>query len=175
MIWSTRPGQELPVLMVVANNSWGISTSYSSQHAEERVIDRGKAFGIPGEVVDGNDPVASWFAVERAMKHCREERRPYMVEALVSRLHGHSSSSGAARLHGEADAVALFADRLVAWKYADRQTVDRIIQDARDEADAAADEIVNDPRPEPQDIYKDTYADSKVDVVYPGDYDGLPE
>jgi len=71
------------------------------------------AFGIPGEVVDGNDPVASWFAIERAMRHCRPERRPYMLEAMVSRLHGHSSSSGAAR-NAEPDCLALFEERLLA-------------------------------------------------------------
>src|SRR5215471_7306323 len=77
MIWSTRPGNGLPVLMVVMNNGWGISTPACSQHGEKRVIDRGQAFGIPGEVVDGNDPVASWFAIRRAMEHCRRERKPY--------------------------------------------------------------------------------------------------
>src|SRR5947209_6196555 len=69
LIWSTRPGNELPVLIIVMNNGWGISTPACSQHGEKRIIDRGKAFGIPGEVVDGNDPVASWFAVKRAMAH----------------------------------------------------------------------------------------------------------
>src|SRR5947209_1701711 len=70
MIWSTRPGNELPVLIIVTNNHWGISTSAASQHGEAQIIDRGKAFGIPGEVVDGNDVVASWHAIRRAMTYC---------------------------------------------------------------------------------------------------------
>ena len=96
LVWTTRPGNELPVLMVVTNNGWGISTSAASQHGELHVADRGKAFGIPGQVVDGNDPIASWHAVRRAMEYVRRERRPYLLEANVSRLFGHSSSSGAA-------------------------------------------------------------------------------
>src|SRR5947209_2933024 len=71
LVWSTRPGNELPVLIVVTNNHWGISTSAASQHGEAQIIDRGKAFGIPGEVVDGNDVVASWHAIRRAMTYCR--------------------------------------------------------------------------------------------------------
>src|SRR6516164_8438031 len=59
LVWSSRPGNELPVLIIVVNNHWGISTSAASQHGEKHVVDRGKAFGIPGETVDGNDPVAS--------------------------------------------------------------------------------------------------------------------
>src|SRR4029077_17523812 len=50
LVWSTRPGHELPVLMIVTNNRWGISTPADSQHGEQHVIDRGIAFGIPGEV-----------------------------------------------------------------------------------------------------------------------------
>src|SRR5213079_2847109 len=46
LVWSTRPGQELPVLIVVTNNGWGISTPADSQHGERAIIDRGKAFGI---------------------------------------------------------------------------------------------------------------------------------
>src|SRR5438094_142569 len=97
MIWSTRPGNELPVLMIVMNNCWGISTEHGTQHCLKNIIDRGKPFGIKGEVVDGNDPLASWFCVERAMQYCRTKRRPFMIEAKVSRLYGHSSSSGAPR------------------------------------------------------------------------------
>src|SRR5438876_513241 len=46
MIWATRPGQELPLLIVVMNNGWGISTPHSTVQACHDVIDRGKAFGI---------------------------------------------------------------------------------------------------------------------------------
>jgi 2-oxoisovalerate dehydrogenase E1 component alpha subunit len=175
LIWSTRPGQELPVLMIVMNNSWGISTSYASVHAEKHVIDRGKPFGIPGEVVDGNDPIASWHAVRRAMDHCRRERTPYMLEALVSRLHGHSSSSGALRIYTEPDPLDLFAKKLNAWGLLDQHATDKIIEDARAEADAAADQAVKEEKPKPEDIYLHTYAPSAVDVVYPGDYHGLPK
>src|SRR5439155_16218930 len=81
MIWSSRPGNELPVLMIVMNNGWGISTPACSQHGEHRISDRGTAFGITGEVVDGNDPVASWFAIQRGLRYTRQTRRPYMLEA----------------------------------------------------------------------------------------------
>src|SRR6516164_6267344 len=113
LVWSTRPGNELPILIVVENNGWGISTTACGQHGEKQIIDRGKAFGIPGEVVDGNDPVLSWHAIRRGMEYCRQERRPYMIEAMVSRLYGHSSSSGALRVKTEPDCIDLFEDKLL--------------------------------------------------------------
>jgi 2-oxoisovalerate dehydrogenase E1 component alpha subunit len=174
LIWSSRPENELPVLMIVMNNGWGISTSAASQHGEQHVIDRGKAFGIKGEVVDGNDPVASWHAIARAMDYCRSTRRPYMLEPLVSRLHGHSSSSGAIRTRDEPDCIDLFERKLLAASVLDAATIEQTREEAKAEAEAALEEVLNEPPPTPADVVKHTYAPSEVDAVYPGDYTGLP-
>jgi 2-oxoisovalerate dehydrogenase E1 component alpha subunit len=174
LVWSTRPGHEVPVLIVVQNNGWGISTPADAVHSERRVIDRGKAFGIPGEVVDGNDPVTSWHAVARAMAYCRRERRPYMLETRVSRLYGHSSSSGALRVRGEPDCIELFENRLLDQGALDPETIERTHDDARAEAEAALEQALREPKPTAADVERFTYADSPVDVVYPGDYTGLP-
>jgi 2-oxoisovalerate dehydrogenase E1 component alpha subunit len=174
MVWATRPGTELPVLMVVTNNGYGISTPAKTQHAERTISDRGEPFGIPGEVVDGNDPVATWHALERAFDHCRTTRRPYLLEALVSRLHGHSSSSGAARVQNEPDCVRLFERQLVRDGVIHRELAEMVWQDAREEADAAAVVATAEPMPTPDDVERFTYAPSRVDAVYPEDYTGLP-
>jgi 2-oxoisovalerate dehydrogenase E1 component alpha subunit len=173
LVWSTRPGNELPVLIVVTNNGWGISTPACGQHGEKRIIDRGKAFGIPGEVVDGNDPIASWHAVHRAMEHCRTTRRPFMLEAMVSRLHGHSSSSGALRVKSEVDPITLFEARLLE-SGVDAHTLELVHEEAVAEIEASVEQVLNEPDPKPEDIELDTYAPSEVDAVYPGDYTGLP-
>jgi 2-oxoisovalerate dehydrogenase E1 component alpha subunit len=175
LIWSTRPGNELPVLIVVENNGWGISTPATSQHGERHVIDRGKAFGIPGEVVDGNDPIASWHGVRRAMHYCRQERRPYMLEALVSRLYGHSSSSGALRVKNEPDCIALFEKKLREAGILGPEAIQQIHEEAEAEIEAASDQVMREPRPTPAEVYKYTYAPSPVDDVYPEDYTGLPQ
>jgi 2-oxoisovalerate dehydrogenase E1 component alpha subunit len=174
LVWSTRPGNELPVLMIVMNNGWGVSTPAQSQHGEHRIADRGKAFGIPGEIVDGNDPVASWFAIQRAMRHCRQTRRPYLLEAMVSRLHGHSSSSGALLVANESDCITVFEQKMLEAGVIDRETINRVHKEAEAETDEAADKVVNEPRPTAEDVEKFTYAPSKVDAVYPDDYTGLP-
>jgi 2-oxoisovalerate dehydrogenase E1 component alpha subunit len=175
MVWSTRPGNELPVLMIVENNNWGISTPASGQHGEAHIIDRGKPFGIPGEVVDGNDPIASWHAVQRAMDYCRHERRPAMLEAMVSRLYGHSSSSGAARVRTEPDCIPLFEKKLKEAGVLDPGVIEQIRDEAQAEIEAASDQVSHEPRPAPEDVYKHTYAPSSVDAVYPDDYTGLPQ
>jgi 2-oxoisovalerate dehydrogenase E1 component alpha subunit len=175
MVWSTLPGKELPVLMIVTNNRWGISTPADAVHGERHVIDRGRAFGIPGEVVDGNDPIASWHAIDRAMKYVRERRRPFMLEAMVSRLHGHSSSSGAARVGGEADPIDLFEQRLIDAGVAEASQLEQVREDAHAEVEADLERVLSEPMPTPADVERHTYAPSPVDAVYPGDYTGLPQ
>jgi 2-oxoisovalerate dehydrogenase E1 component alpha subunit len=174
LVWSTRPENELPVLMIVMNNGWGISTCCSSQHSEKRIIDRGEPFGIPGEVVEGNDPIASWHAIDRAMQYVREQRRPYLIEARVSRLYGHSSSSGALRIEGEPDCIEMFEARLMAAKVLTKQEVRRVHDETEAEADDALEQALREQKPSPQDVPLHTYAPSEVDRVYPGDYTGLP-
>jgi 2-oxoisovalerate dehydrogenase E1 component alpha subunit len=174
LVWSSRAANPLPVLSVVMNNHWGISTAFEGQHGERQVIDRGRAFGIPGEVVEGNDAIASWHAVRRAIDHCRTERRPFMLEANVSRLYGHSSSSGAHRVKNETDCIALFEQKLLDAGVLDQEAIDQTHEAARAEVDAAAEQAVGEARPSPEDVEKHTYAPSDVDAVYPGDYTGLP-
>jgi 2-oxoisovalerate dehydrogenase E1 component alpha subunit len=173
MLWSSRPGNELPVLMITMNNGWGISTAHSTQHSAKHTIDRGQPFGIRGAVVDGNDPVASWFSIERAMHYCRTERRPFMIEAMVSRLYGHSSSSGAPRSN-DPDCLALFEKKLIAAGLLDQTSIEHIHEEAINECDEAVLEAMREPKPKASDIEKFTYAPSTVDAVYPDDYTGLP-
>jgi 2-oxoisovalerate dehydrogenase E1 component alpha subunit len=175
LVWSTRPGAEVPLLIVVTNNGWGISTPASEVHGEQHIVDRGKAFGIPGETVDGNDPVASWHALERGIDYCRRRRRPYMIEAFVSRLYGHSSSSGAPRDRTAPDCIEQFEKRLLKKGIVEASDVERIREEARLEVVEAMDRIATEPRPTPEDINRHTYAPSPVDAVYPEDYTGLPK
>ncbi len=175
MIWSTRPGNELPVFMTVTNNGYGISTPARTQHGERRISDRGEVFGIPGETVDGNDVVAVWHAIERGMDVCRRQRKPYLLEAKVSRLHGHSSSSGAARVGGEADCLKTFEKKLVTAGIIHRELAEMIHHDAHEEADQAVEQAMREPRPTAEDVERFTFAPSTVDAVYPNDYTGLPQ
>jgi 2-oxoisovalerate dehydrogenase E1 component alpha subunit len=175
MIWSTRPGNELPVLMIVTNNGWGISTAVECQLGERRIVDRGAAFGIPGDVVDGNDPIASWHGIQRALAYCRRERRPYLLEARLSRLHGHSSSSGAARVPNEVDCLVQFERKLLEAGAIEPDEVEQIYKDAKAEVETAVQQALREPKPTTADVFRHTYAPSPVDVVYPEDYTGLPQ
>lgn len=111
--WSTMPGRELPILIIINHNKYGISTQSNTVQSSDNLAKRGEPFGIPWEIVDGNDVLASWAAIARGMHHCRTERKPYIIQAEVSRLHGHSSATGGNLVAGEVDAIARFEAHMI--------------------------------------------------------------
>ena len=113
LIWSSRKDNELPMLITVQNNYWGISTSYHGQHGESQIADRAKAFNIPAIVINGNDPIESYFRIKEQMEYIRNTGKPAFIEAKLSRLYGHSSASGANFVGGEIDCLKDFEERLL--------------------------------------------------------------
>lgn len=157
LVWASRPDQELPMLILVANNRWGISTPYSQVHGDAEIARRADAFGIRWAVIDGNDPEVSWRTIAGAMAYIRTERRPFVLEARVSRLNGHSSSSGAARIP-ELDCVEAYSEKLIAQGSLTAEEVGAMQAEAEAEAKAARDQAVTEPVPHPDTIHDHTYA-----------------
>jgi 2-oxoisovalerate dehydrogenase E1 component len=85
---------KLGVLFVVENNHWGLSTPVSEQYACADLVDRAAGYGMPGEIVDGNDVLAVRDAVARAAQRARAGRGPTLLECKTFRMRGHEEASG---------------------------------------------------------------------------------
>jgi pyruvate dehydrogenase E1 component alpha subunit len=83
--------QKLPVVFICNNNQYAYSTPLHMQMACANVADRGPAYNIPAEIVDGNDVLAVHAATERAVSHAREGLGPYLLECKTFRMTGHSA------------------------------------------------------------------------------------
>jgi 2-oxoisovalerate dehydrogenase E1 component alpha subunit len=149
LVWSSRRGSELPLLMIVTNNRWGISTPYAGQHGEDHISDRGKAFGIQTAVVDGNDPEASYAALRLAIDYVRTSKRPFLLEANVSRLRGHSSASGANPVPNEVDCLDRFETQLIDRGLATRAGLDQLRAEMTQELLDASRRVRDEPQPPP--------------------------
>ncbi len=160
MIWSSRPEAELPVYMTVQNNKWGISTSFDSQHGEKHVSDRGKAFGIRTNVIDGNDPIESYFAISQDLEYIRKHTKPVLTEFMVSRLYGHSSASGANRENYECP-IERFEKRLVDSKYISTAVVKQLWQQYDEESRVAAEIVRAEAVPTAESIWDHIYLGSE--------------
>lgn len=82
---------KLPVIFMVENNKYAISVPVEKQIACEKVSDRAIGYGMPGETVDGNDPLAVFEAVKKAADRGRNGEGPSLIEAVSYRLTPHSS------------------------------------------------------------------------------------
>jgi 2-oxoisovalerate dehydrogenase E1 component alpha subunit len=162
LIWCSRPGNELPLLMIVTNNKFGISTPYSTQHGEPRVSDRGKAFGIKTASIDGNDPEVAYVELKKAMDYVRTERKPFLLEANVSRLYGHSSSSGANFVEDEVDGLARFEAKLVERRILTRAAIDDMRARMTQELLVASQKVKQEPPPDPSSIWDHVFAEKNV-------------
>ncbi|MCB0309152.1 MAG: thiamine pyrophosphate-dependent dehydrogenase E1 component subunit alpha [Bdellovibrionales bacterium] len=155
--WSNIKNRELPILIIVTNNRYGISTPFESVHGDSIIARRAEAFGIQWDVVDGNDPKASYEKLQFAMGIVREERRPFCLEAQISRLHGHSSSSGANREQSERDCLIEFEKVLVNANQMSKQEAEEIRKTYEGEALDALKQARTEPLPESSTIYEGVF------------------
>jgi 2-oxoisovalerate dehydrogenase E1 component len=85
---------KLPVIFVIENNQWGLSTPTHQQYACASLAHRAVGYGMSGEQLDGNDVLVVQDAVLRAAAHAREGRGPVLLECLSYRMRGHEEASG---------------------------------------------------------------------------------
>lgn len=125
---------KLPVVFVVENNGYGLSTPTADAIPIEDIADAAGGYGMPGVVVDGNDVEAVIAIVKKAAERARAGEGPTLVEAKTFRMRGHEEASGTkyvpAGLFDEwtpRDPVARFRQRLLdaGLPEADLDAVDR--------------------------------------------------
>ncbi|MBX7231531.1 MAG: thiamine pyrophosphate-dependent dehydrogenase E1 component subunit alpha [Bdellovibrionales bacterium] len=160
LIWASRPKQELPILITVQNNRWGISTSYSTQHGEIHIADRGKAFNIPTHVINGNDPIETYIKLKEIMTYIREKGRPVLVEAMVSRLYGHSSASGT-NFIPEEDSLQLFEQKLLKQGVLKEMEITEWKEKFELEGRQAQEQVRQEPAPQESDVWNHIYANNE--------------
>ena len=87
---------KLPVLFVVENNQYGLSTPVEEQYACRDLADKGVGYGIPGIVADGNDLLEVMRVVGEAAARARAGEGPTLIEFKTFRMRGHEEASGTA-------------------------------------------------------------------------------
>lgn len=147
--FASRPGMELPLLMIVTNNRYGISTPFEEVHGDQVIAKRAASFGIEWGTVNGNDPIESYLKLVEVMEHIRFSRRPFCLEASVSRLHGHSSSSGGGRVDNELDCLDIFGQCLQEELMIDAKELESIKKQYEQDILTDLKKVRQEPFPEP--------------------------
>jgi pyruvate dehydrogenase E1 component alpha subunit len=93
-----------PVVIVINNNGWAISTPRALESAAATLAQKGVAVGVEGRQVDGNDVAAVYDTVRQAIDKARAGQGPTLIEALTYRLGDHTTADDATR-YRDADLV----------------------------------------------------------------------
>jgi 2-oxoisovalerate dehydrogenase E1 component len=85
---------DLPVIFVIENNGYGLSTPSSEQFRCKQMIDKAIGYGIDAIQIDGNNVLEVYHAIKEVAEKMRENPKPILVEAMTFRMRGHEEASG---------------------------------------------------------------------------------
>ncbi|WP_417355187.1 alpha-ketoacid dehydrogenase subunit alpha/beta [Flavobacterium sp.] len=85
---------DLPVLFVVENNGYGLSTPTNEQYRCENIADKGVGYGIESHIIDGNNILEVYNKLNEIVDSVRENPRPVLLEFKTFRMRGHEEASG---------------------------------------------------------------------------------
>ena len=155
---------KLPVIYVIENNKYGMGTSVERISASgANLHDRGKAYGIPGDEVDGMDVVAVHEAAEKAVAHCRAGKGPYILEMKTYRYRGHSMSDPAKyrskeevnKVRSTSDPIDRVKATLIDDGHASEEDLKEIDKQVKAVVSDAADFAQSSPEPDVKELWTD--------------------
>jgi len=85
---------QLPVIFLIENNGYGLSTPSHEQFTIESFVHKGPGYGIETESIDGNNLLEVYHSIRKIAKEVRKNPRPFLVEANTFRMRGHEEASG---------------------------------------------------------------------------------
>lgn len=84
----------LPVIFIIENNGYGLSTPVSEQYRCRQLADKGVGYGMETVVIDGNNVLAVHDTIRGVREYCLREKKPYLIECMTFRMRGHEEASG---------------------------------------------------------------------------------
>ena len=157
---------KLPVIFVIENNQYAMGTSQLRSTSTPDIYTRGAGFDIPGEAVDGMDVLSVKAAGDKAVKHCRAGKGPYILEIKTYRYRGHSMSDPAKyrtreevqKMREERDAIENIRSILLTGNHASEDDLKAIDKEIKKIVNESAEFAKASPEPDRNELYTDIYA-----------------
>lgn len=158
--------RRLPVVYFCNNNQYAYSTPLRLQMAIPNVVDRAKAYGMPGEIVDGNDVAEIYLAAKRAIARARAGEGPTFLEFKTMRMHGHSEHDPAKYVPRELleewkkkDPILKAEQLLSQLGYGEEGYFKEVVERVKKEVEAGVDFAEQSPLPEGSETLEGVFAD----------------
>ncbi len=158
---------KLPVIYVCENNLYNEYTHYSETTAGELTA-RAKAFGIPTEIIDGQDVQLVYATMQRLVERARRGEGPSFLQCDTYRYYGHHvgdinrtyyrSKEEEHAWTSARDPLKILAERLVSQGLTEQPVLDQIHQDVQAEVNAGVQFALDAPYPEVSEVEEDVYA-----------------
>ncbi|MEL7138355.1 MAG: pyruvate dehydrogenase (acetyl-transferring) E1 component subunit alpha [Pseudomonadota bacterium] len=157
---------DVPCIFVIENNKYAMGTAQQRSTSSAKLHERGHAFGIPGEEVDGMDVVAVAAAGRRAVEHCRSGKGPYILECMTYRYRGHSMSDPAkyrtrdevSKMRETRDPIEQLKKLMIEQKVADEDALKDIDKKVKARINECAKFAQESPEPAAEELWTDVYA-----------------
>jgi TPP-dependent pyruvate/acetoin dehydrogenase alpha subunit len=158
----------LPLVVVIDNNQYAYKTPLPDQSACPVLALRAAGYGIPGFLIDGTDVLLVHEICNEALKRARAGEGPILIESITMRLRGHSvydkytdyvDMNNLQRWEAERDPISRYEQFLTDNEIASPEEIASSNANARTEADAARDEALKSPLPDPATVTDGVYAD----------------
>jgi len=85
---------DLPVIFIIENNGYGLSTPVTEQYRCASLADRAKGYGMEAVKIDGNNILEVYDTVKGVREYCINQQKPYLIECMTFRMRGHEEASG---------------------------------------------------------------------------------
>jgi 2-oxoisovalerate dehydrogenase E1 component len=85
---------DLPVIFIIENNGYGLSTPVNEQYRCESLVFRAKGYGLEGIRIDGNNILTVYDTIKGVREYCAKYHKPYLIECMTFRMRGHEEASG---------------------------------------------------------------------------------
>ncbi len=157
----------LPVVYVIENNKYAMGTSVHRSSASTALSQRGEAYGIPGDSVNGMAVLEVKAAAGMAAQHARDGKGPFILEMNTYRYRGHSMSDPAkyrskeevSKVRKESDPIDLQRALILEWDAATEADLKEMDRRVKAVVTEAAEYAQQSPEPDPEELYTDILKD----------------
>ena len=141
---------KLPIIFLIENNGYGLSTPTSEQYACANLSDRGVGYGIKSHTIDGNNILEVYDTMLKSAEYCRADKGPVLIEAKTFRIRGHEEASGVSYVPKslistwkKKDPIKQFEDYLLGKKILTKKSISTITDKIKKSFESDIDYAIN--------------------------------
>ena len=165
---------KLPVVYICENNQYSMGMAVEKAWSISNLMPRAAAYGMPGEVVDGMNPVSVYEATKQAVERAREGQGPTLLEVKTYRFRGHSMTDPAYyrtreeehEWRSSRDPIGIFEKLLLDNGIGTQAEFDENDAKATQAAEDAAEFAENSPNPSPEELFADVMIDGSTALIH---------